>query len=122
MPTADKTAHGKRFPGLSCCVRIDLIGEEDCGFSSSSVTRSISRSNSLWGLPARQSVRSAPFDSLKASGASTVSRNTGTKIPRRFASDASFLTHSEATDTVDQRTIAHLDSLSAFSITSSKDL
>ena len=60
-------------------------------------------------------------ESLKAKGASTVSRNTGTKIPRRLASDASFLTHSEATDTVDQRTMAHLASPSAFSITSSKD-
>src|SRR4029453_5316830 len=129
MKTVDKRAHGKRLPNSLGCSRAwdrdfltDSVGAEDWGFPNNSSTRSTSWSNSLCGVPACQSCRSAPFKSLKANGASTVSRNTGTKIPRRFASDASFLTHSEATDIADHRTIAHLDSLSAFSITSSNDL
>src|SRR5206468_12740414 len=62
-----------------------------------------------------------PVQSLKARGASTCSRNTGTRIPRRLPSDASFRTHSEATEIPDHSTITHLASLSAFSMTSSKD-
>ena len=42
--------------------------------------------------------KSAPFNKRNASGASKASRNTGTRIPRRLASDASLLTHSDETE------------------------
>src|SRR5215475_5785103 len=119
----DKSPHENCLPNCRWVwervLRIGSIDSDDCGFPNNSVTRSSSWSNSLLGVPACQLYRSAPFKSLKANGASTLSINTGTKIPRRFASDASFLTHSETTDTADHRTIAHLDSLRAFSMTSS---
>src|SRR6185295_9511334 len=87
------------------------------GCPSSSVTRSSNWSNSWLASSGRQPLKSAPLRRRNARGASTCSINTGTKIPLRLASDASLRTHSDATDTADQSTIAHLASASAFSIT-----